>query len=224
MTTNDSVSWYGRLTGTGNLTRVRKQSLLINIAGTVEYKNKRHLTLALLNLRLIRAGQEDFSRDAFAHLRYNYKLSKILIWEAYTQIQSSPIQLLQQRRLIGTGLRLRFFQSPNGRQHIHLGSSVMFEQNKFSEEPDWQGLYRSSNYFALALRTKNQFSIVSTAYWQPVLGLIKNYRFSSESVVSIKITRKLAFNTVFYYNIDKNLPANAPLETYGWRNGVTWEL
>lgn len=222
--TRDSVHWYGNLKGSASLAKVEKQTLQLQINAKVQYKNRRNLTLLLLNLNLLRADKQDFARQAFAHLRYNYKISDTWVWEAFAQVQTSPIQLLQQRDLLGTGVRYRLLKSKDGRQRMYLGAALVGEQNQFTGAETKQSRYRSSNYLSMTLRPSKQVTLITTTYWQPVLGLIENYRLSSEWVLKVDITKKLAFTVDFDYSIDKNLPLGAPNETYAWRNGILWQF
>ena len=222
--TNDSVRWYGHLRGSAALIKVREQSLQLAGEARVQYKTPGHLLLLLLQENLLRAGGNDFSKQAFAHLRYNYKLSDTWVWEAYGQLQTSPLQLLRQRYLVGTGLRWRAFKSGDGRQRLYLGSSWLWENNRFSAPFGGNAWHRSSNYMSVTLRLGQQSSLVGTTYWQPVWGYIHNYRFSTDWLLKIGITKQIALTLDVTYNLDKNLPAGAPAESYVWRNGLVWQL
>ena len=222
--TRDTIHWYGNLRGGISLVKVQQQSLHLHADSKVQYKNNRHLTLLLLHVALLRAGKQDFARQAFAHLRYNYKLSDTWIWEAFAQTQTSPIQLLQQRNLVGTGLRYRLLKSKDGRQRVYLGAAWLLEHSIFSEPDGPKTWHRSSNYISTTFRPGKKITLINTTYWQPVWGLIQNYRLSSEWVLKVDLSKKLAFTIDFEYSIDKNLPLKAPAETYGWRNGISWQL
>lgn len=222
--TTDSVHWYGHVRGSASLAKVKQQSLLIQSQAKVQFKSDPHLGLLLLNLNLLRAGNNDFSRQAFAHLRYNYKISKIWTWEAFTQIQTSPIQLLEKRELLGTGLRLRLLKSSNGRQRIYLGTAWLWEQNRFSEPFGISAKHRSSNYLSSTFRLGAHTLLIQTSYWQPVWNDIRNYRLSTEWLLKISVGKHLAFSVEFDYGIDKNLPLGAAAETFAWRNGISWQF
>lgn len=222
--TVDSVRWYGYLRGSVAVNKVKEQSLILQGQTKVQYKHDRDLALLLLNINLLRAGQQDFSRTAFAHLRYNRKFNDIWVSEAFAQIQTSPIQLLTQRSLVGGGLRWRILKSADKRQRIYAGAALLWEQNRFSTDEGSDVKYRSSNYVSCTFRLGKQVVLINTTYWQPVLGLIRNYRLSSESLLKIDFTKKLALTLEFDYGIDKNLPAGAASETYAWRNGIAWQF
>ncbi|MCB0576025.1 MAG: DUF481 domain-containing protein [Saprospiraceae bacterium] len=222
--TNDSLHWYGHLRGGVSLVRVRQQSLQLLGESRVQYKNGNHLALILLNVNLLRAGGNDFSKQAFGHLRYNYDLSNTWTWEAYAQIQTSPLQLLRQRLLTGTGPRWRAMVSGDGRQRLYLGASWLWEHNVFTEPYKDQNWNRFSSYVSVTLRAGNHTTLTGTTYWQPVWGLIKNYRVSTDWLLKVAITSRIALTVDFTYNLDKNLPPEAPEATYAWRNGITWRL
>ena len=222
--TKDSVRWYGHLRGSAAVVKVKQQSIQLQTQAKVQYKRDPHLTLLLLNLNLLRAGDKDFARHAFAHLRYNYKIGERWTWEAFAQIQTSPIQLLTQRSLLGTGSRIRLFKSEDGRQRVYLGTAWLWEENVFSEPAEKQAWHRSSNYLSMTLRPWKEVALIGTTYWQPVWGYIRNYRFSTDWMLKVDITSKLAFTIDVEYRLDQNLPPGAPAETYAWRNGLMWQL
>jgi hypothetical protein len=222
--TNDSTNWYGHLRGGLSLVKVQEQSLHLNGNVKVQYKSDPHLVLLLLNVNLLRAGNQDFARQAFAHLRHNYKLSETWTWEAFTQVQTSPIQLLERRTLFGTGARWRALKSKDGRQRIYLGAAWLWEQNHFTEPLGSSSWHRSSNYISTTFRPNKKMMVIQTTYWQPVVGYIRNYRLSSDWLLKIELTKKLAFTLDFEYSIDKNLPPGAPNETFIWRNGLSLQL
>lgn len=222
--TKDTVRWYGHLRGSAALVKVQQQSLQLQSQVKIQYKHDPHMALLLLNLNLLRAGNQDFARQAFAHLRYNYKLSETGTWEAFAQVQTSPIQLLRQRNLLGTGPRWRLFKSADGRQRIYLGSAWLWEENSFLEPNGQQSWHRSSNYISMTFRPGTQVTLIGTTYWQPVWGMIRNYRFSTDWLLRVDLSKRLALTIDFEYSVDKNLPPGAPAETYAWRNGIALQL
>ena len=222
--THDSIHWYGYFRGSAAFVKVRDQSFQFQSQAKVQYKSAPHLVLLLLNANLLRAGNNDIARRAFAHLRYNYKMSETLTGEAFVQVQNSPIQLLEQRNLYGVGLRHRLLKSKDGRQRVYAGVAWVYEHNRFTEPNGFSNQHRSSNYLSATFRPNAATTLIQTTYWQPVWGMIKNYRLSSEWVLKWRLGKRLAFSVEFDYNVDWNLPADAPQETIGWRNGLSWEF
>jgi hypothetical protein len=222
--TTDTVHWYGHLRGSSSFVKVMDQSFQFQSQVKVQYKDDPHLLLLLLNAGWLRAGGTDISRQTFAHFRYNYKLSGAWVWEAFAQIQSSPVQLLRQRHLAGTGVRWRALKSKNGRQRIYMGAAWLWEENFFSGDVPSNRWHRSSNYLSSTFRAGKHAALIQTTYWQPVIGYIKNYRLSTEWVLKVDLGKHLALTMEFDYSVDRNLPKEAPQEIIAWRNGLNLQF
>lgn len=222
--TNDSIRWYGSLKGAFNFSKVQDAVYQWQIESRVQYKHQRHLVLLLLSYNLLQAGDNDFVNSAFSHLRYNYKLSDPLVFEAYGQLQSNKLILIRSRVLFGSGLRYRFLLDANNRSRLYLGASCMWEQNDFLEGVGIESWYRLGSYISVSLRLKNNITFIGTNYWQPVIGLIKNNRLLSDWTLLLPITKRLIFSLDFTYTRETGLPDGAPPYTLTWRNGLTWKL
>jgi hypothetical protein len=223
--TNDSTRWYGTLRGAANLVKVREQSLLLHAEARTQWRAGRKIALLLLNSDFLRAGNNNFTNAHFAHLRYNYHLWRSVTVEAFGQVQQNRLLLLRARALAGTGLRWRPYRSASGKSRAYLGASLMQEWNTFVGTEAPARYLRSSMYASITLRTNAGALLQGTAYYQPVLGLASNYRFSTEWALELPlIGKKLAFSSSFNVGLDNALPAAAPLRTYAWRNGIVWRL
>jgi len=222
--TNDSTHWYGSLKAAFNYAKVQQTSLQWHAESNVQYKNGRHLSLMLLNYDLLKAGDNDFINNAFAHLRYNYKLTGPLVWEAYTQLQTNKLLFIRTRFLAGTGLRRRFFLTSDERSRLYFGASWMWEQNDFIGEQGFRSWHRASTYVSVSLRFKNNMTLIGTQYWQPVIGFIKNYRALTDWTLALPLSKRLSFVVDFTFTREIGLPSEAPSETVSWKNGVTWRF
>lgn len=222
--TNDSTRWYGHVKAALNLTKVQQTTIQWSAESKVQYKNQRHLSLLLLNYDLLKAGDNDFVNSAFSHLRYNYKLTDPLVWEAFTQLQTNKLLFIRTRFLLGTGLRRRFFLAENGRSRIYAGASWMWEQNDFISEEGFRSWHRFSSYVSATFRLGNNLSLIGTNYWQPVIGRIKNYRILSDWTLNLPVSKKLSFTLDFTFTKEIGLPVEAPSETIIWKNGLTLRL
>lgn len=223
--TNDSLRWYGALKGSFAMAKVKERTIVLHAESRAQYKHRRNVWLLLLNANFLNAGGRDFSNSAFAHLRYNYKLTKPLSLEVYTQQQTNRLLLIKNRTLFGTGLRRRFFLNYSTNSRLYLGTAWLYEQNYFTENYGSRHWHRWSNYATVTLRKpKSGIVLQGTTYWQPAFADFKNYRFSSEWSLELPLGKHLRFSTDFAYSADRGLPEAAPLETYNWQNGVVWRL
>lgn len=222
--TNDSTRWYGTVKAAATLTKIAQQSLQIGSGIRVQYKHDPHMVPWLANGTLLRAGQQDFTRQLFGHVRYNYKINSVWSTETFVQVSANPVQLLQERSLVGAGLRFRALKSKNGRQRIYLGAAALWERNRFSDPFGTLYRQRFSGYFSLTLKAGKYAVLYSTTYYQPVWGLAGYFRFSTEWNLQVPVGEHLSFTTDYTYGIDRDLPEAASAYTYTWINGLMWHF
>ena len=223
--TNDSLRWYGALKGSYATTQVQQRTTVLKAEAHVQYKKHRHIALLLLNSDFLRAGNQDFVNNRFVHLRYNYKWTPSLAWELLSQQQTNKLILIQQRSLLGTGLRKRFFIDQKSNSRLYLGSTYLYERNQFVGESSVVHWHRISNYFTTTLRHQPSGGVLQvTAYWQPVIGQFKNYRLSTECTLELPIGKHLRYATDFALSKDTGLPESAPSQIFNWQNGLVWRL
>lgn len=218
--TNDTTHWYGSLRLAANVNKVKDQVLQFNSTGHVQYKNGRSLTLLLLDANFLRAGNKDFNQSAFAHLRYNFDLTRPLVAEAYLQAQFNKLLLIELRALAGAGLRFRLFKSQDGNQRIYGGLAYLIEQNKFLEGIPAKTWHRASAYLSFTFRPWPDVKLVNTTYYQPTLLRFSKPRISTEWRLDMPLGKKLSFFSDFRFSVDKSLPVEAPGTVYVWMNGV----
>lgn len=222
--TNDTTKWYGFVRFGATLSKVKDDILQFNSTGQVQYKNKKTLSLLLLDARLLRAGDQDFNRSGFAHFRYNRDLTDPLKLEAFAQAQFNKLLLIESRTLAGSGLRYRLLKSKNGKHRIYSGLAMLFERNVFLENLGEQEWWRLSSYVSMTFRPWEGVKLVSTTYFQPQIDRWENYRMSTEWRLDMPLGKKLSFYTDFSLSIDQSLPDDAPTSVYAWVNGLTWRF
>ena len=218
--TNDSTYWYGTLRLGANMVKVKEEVVRFKGTGQIQYKKGRSMTLLLADGNFLRAGNKDFNKKLFGHLRFNYKLGETLTSEAFVQGQYNKLLLLRLRALVGTGLRFRFLKSMDGQQRVYGGMAYIYEANRFLEEIPDRNWHRLSTYVSFTFHPWEGVKLINTTYFQPVLSDFGNYRFATEWRLDTPLGKKMTFFTDFSMSIDQSLPVGAPTNTYAWLNGV----
>lgn len=222
--TNDSVHWYGHLRLGANFVKVQEEIMQLNANAQVEHKMGKSLLLFLMDARFLRAGGTDFNNAGFAHLRYNRKLTDPLSIEFFTQAQYNHLLFIELRALVGGGLRYRIFKSANGKNRVYAGAAYLFEHNQFTDETEDRHWHRLSSYLSFTFRPWPGVTLVSTTYFQPKITYWPNHRFATEVRLDTPLGKKLSFFTDFSLQADTALPADAPVNTYAWQNGLTYKF
>lgn len=174
----------------------------------------------------------NFVNNRFAHLRYNYTFQPRLTLEAFSQLQFDEIQLIRNRSLTGTGLRIKITESDTS--SLFLGAIVMYEyEEEFVETDDPQPSeidlinrdIRASTYVSAAYAFTSFFSIDHVTYYQPNLRNFQDFRVSSETVVTVNVSRKISFKTYFQLIYDSRPPDPAvPNTMYSLTTGLSFSI
>jgi len=89
---------------------------------------------------------------------------------------------------------------------------------------DTERHWRWSNYFSFTVFPADNFSIVSTSYFQPVFTNFSDYRISSQNAIYFKMTTRLSFKTAFNYNYDSTPVMGVPKEQYNLSSGIVYNF
>ncbi len=219
----DTSGWSGSISLNIDLKKNTAKIFKINNKIHIQYKNKKNLVLLMNDINYERFDGKSIISNSIQHFRYNYKLTKRTALEAFTQSQFNSISKVDFRWLLGTGLRFKLSQSENYK--FYLGSLIMYEYDKSTEEvPVINKDVRSSTYFSFSLYPTENISIVSTTYYQPKIDAFKDYRISSESSIAFSLYKNLGFKSTFNYFFDE-FPVNGiPKTQYAFTNGLIYSF
>ncbi len=214
----DTTGWAGTVGGDFALTNYGQKVYSINANAHLQYKTKKSLYLFLGGYGFLKGDNLSFVDNSFVHLRYNYKLTKILRWEAFTQLQQNAITKIQFRYLVGTGPRFKLLESQKIK--LYLGILPMFEIEQELENPQQVRDWRCSNYLSLTILFNKQTEFISTTYYQPVLFDIGDYRLFNQSSFNIKASKTISVAIKWNYQYDASPPAGVPADTYNLSTGI----
>lgn len=217
----DTSGWSGSINLNLDLKKNVSTIFRINNRIHIQYKNKKNLVLFMNDINYERFDGSSIISNATQHLRYNYKTSKKIALEAFSQSQFNSISKIDYRWLIGIGIRFKL--SSSEKYKFYLGTLVMYEYEKSTDEiPVINKDLRFSNYFSFSLYPSDNVSIVSTTYYQPKMNSFKDFRISSESFIAISIYKNLGFKSSFNYYFDKFPVEGIPKSQYSFTNGLIY--
>jgi len=225
--------WVTEVNLTLGLTRNKAgQTVSLGSRGRLEHlKNKRRwLLFGSYNLTQFKdvdepdAVPKNFANNAYGHLRYNYEISDLLTWEAFSQTQFDEVQEMQIRVLNGTGPRFKLIE--NEKLHLFLGALYMYEYEETTDlsELTYNRTHRLSSYASLGLQVTETFTVNHVTYFQPDLTNWQDYRISTETTLAFNITNKLSFTTYFQLVYDTRPPITVPETMYVLNNGLRLAL
>lgn len=145
--------------------------------------------------------------NGFVHLRtLRHFDNSAYLAEVFAQWQFDKFILLQNRFLLGTGLRFdlsRLLTEGHDEDKdwkIFAGVGLMYEYEDYMTEPmTIIRLWRSTNYLSALWDIGDNLSIKLVNYYQPAISQFSNYRFSTDLGVDFKLFKQLSFEVAFNY-------------------------
>lgn len=220
---SDSAGWLGQVGLNFAGQRNTVSFLLLATTGVVEYKSKntKDFWLLITELNFLSAEGLKFNNTGFGHLRYNRKVSNSIRWEFFSQAQYNGITKINMRGLLGTGPRFKL--TPYERAKFYFGIAGMFEYEEskdFDTHLTYHRDFRMSSYLSFTLEPESDVTFASTIYAQPLVRDFADYRITSESTLSVKVTTKLTFTSSFRYSYDTFPPLGIPKGNFNFANGI----
>lgn len=200
---SDSAKWTGSVSLDVSLIKNTNNIFRVANKAHIQYNDKINLWLFVNDINLQKIEGSSLVNRGTQHLRYNRKISDKIKWEAFAQGQYDAISEIDYRGLVGTGPRFKLSKSDNYR--FYLGTLVMYEYEKASKgiQSRIQNDIRGSAYLSFSLYPTENFSVISTSYYQPKINAFSDYRFSSNTSILFKIYEDLAFKTSFNFFHDE---------------------
>ncbi|MCY2687973.1 DUF481 domain-containing protein [Salinimicrobium sp. TH3] len=193
----------------------------IDAALTTQLKSKdlRKIYFFLGNYKLIDSGEENLQNAWFLHGRFNYKFSQLLRFETFLQGQYNQLLVVEQRNLIGAGLRVKWIDKE--RFTGYAGNSYLYEMESSDRAGTTNYNHRNSTYLTLSYKAKSQkFSITNTVYYQPLYRDVKDYRILEQFRLDIPLSTWLKVFTLYNYYFDSKTPLNTEEYTSNLNLGV----
>lgn len=218
----DSVGWFGDAGINFTTSRNTVSYLTLGVNTGLQYKSINSILLLLTDFNLVQAGGSDFANNGFAHLRFNTKLSKVIRWEIFSQVQYNNLTNTDLRYIAGTGPRFKL--TPYETAKFYWGIAYMFEYEELVKPLVTHRDHRLSSYFTFTLTPVENVSFISTTYVQPLLKDLADYRLLNENVLTLAITGNLSLDIRFQVSYDEEPPEGVPQVIYKSVNGLTYQF
>lgn len=215
---NDTNGFVGRSDLNFNINQNVQQVMSFGINVHAQYQYNKHRILGISDLAIIKGANQDFLNNGYQHLRYSYKIAKLITWENFLQAQYNLVLKLDKRYLAGSGPRFRVIKKKHFR--LYAASLYMYEFQSQDQERIIQYNHRSSSYISFNI-DYDKFDFTTTGFYQPLLSDFNNYRIAIDSNLGITINTHFSFRVGFNMLYDTHQPPGIPDLVYGLRNGIS---
>lgn len=219
---SDTTGWLGNVGASFSLTKNTQEVFSSDLDAHVQYKSPKSLYLVLGSYGFLKGAGTRLIDNTFLHFRYNYKLNRLLRWEAFTQVQQNVITGISSRFLIGTGPRFKLRSTKLIR--LYAASLLMYEREEETLNNITHSNIRNSSYVSFTITPNKQVEIISTSFFQPLLDNWNDYRFLNQVSVRVKAGKKLGLKLKWNYLNDSRPVKGIPAVNYNLSTGVDYEF
>ncbi len=185
-------------------------------------------------------GQSRHQKDTdnlYAHLRYISAIDLLPIYsnnlraEYFGQIQRDEFKLIEERGLLGVGLRYKLFEllnsiSPNvfRTSRGYLGAGGLYERIGYTSDDPIENNVRLNTYFAYVMEFSRDASFSYNFYYQPKINYFSDYAISNKFELKVKIFEKFFLSFNAYYDVDSIPPHSVETNDYGQKTNLIFEF
>ncbi len=220
---SDTTGWMGSAGASISLTQNVTQIFSADLDAHIQYKSKKSLFLFLGSYGFLKGDGKKLIDNTFFHFRYNYKITSILRWEVFTQLQQNVIANIRSRYLLGTGPRFKILSTNLIR--LYAATLIMYEREK---EKNVNGTlhtdFRSSSYISFTITPNKMLEIISTTFFQPLLNNWNDYRILNQASLRVKAGKKLSLRINWNYLNDSYPVAGIPSVSYTLSTGFNYDF
>ncbi|WP_066217885.1 DUF481 domain-containing protein [Formosa haliotis] len=202
-----------------------KRIFTFNNYSYIEYRKQKHLLAFTASLDIKRVDGSDIKNKGTYQIRYDYYKSKTFIPEVFFQVYTNTIANIDNRILVGGGPRFQFIK--NDDLMMSIGTYLMYVYEH--EDNDDAGLgtiyhndIRACASYTLVYNLVKNISFKISAFYQPKINLMKDYRFDFFTRVSLKVYKNLDFNLSYVLNYDSYPAKDIPTTQYQFFNGLSY--
>ena len=187
-----------------------------------------HWLRAYAGMERLEQKGKDILDNRYLHLRYNYRFSERFRSFHFFQLQANQNLLLDQRRLLGSGLRYRVLEGDRSR--LEVGSGFMLEVEHLNdgklgpeEDADSESV-RMTNLVVGSGSLGEGSRWVTVVYYQPNVKDFKDYRLAGEAGLGVGIIASLQLDVALTWRHDSRAPAELEENDLGLRTGFTYHI
>ena len=214
---SDEKGWSGIMEFAFDYNKSTQTNWEFSTTSYLQWDNHKWSILLLNEINLDRAGGVDFANDGYQHLRISNHTNDIFSIESFLQNQYDPVRNIENRKLYGLGLRVKF------KDQNFFGVSSFYENEVLTDNiVDYT--FRLNFYLQLKIVLSSILSFNTTTYLQPDLSEFSDCKISNETELLTSITDKISFTNTFSVSYDTYPALWVPELIYNFKSGLIYEF
>ena len=149
--------------------------------------------------RAFEKDKEDFSKKGFVHLRTARPILAYTDIEGFIQKEANHFIDLENRELLGAGLRINQFDA------LYWGIGIMHEMEKYNNILQEQNFIKSTNYLNYQVNILQIVELQNVVYYQFKLENPEDYRILWDGNLTFQTSKGISFHINTHYRFDKSI-------------------
>ncbi|MCY4401028.1 MAG: DUF481 domain-containing protein [Candidatus Poribacteria bacterium] len=216
--------WYNNLNLDLTYRTGNTELLTLRTRFRSDYLSKKHHSFIFGSLQQGRKDGVFFTNKGMVHGRIIRKLSNLILIESFIQKQFNESILLDDRNLIGGGIRFAV-RSPKSRHNLYVGIGAMLEHENIKDDEIGNittRIVRSTNYINWTARIDDRLSSSATGYYQVHVRHLADYRILFEGRIMVHLTTKLGIPLRVNFRYDNEPPTDIKKHDLELFNGLSY--
>ena len=168
-----------------------------------------------------KSGIRDINKS-FLHGRHIIQQNKKWAWEAFGQLEQNEFTRLSLRTLAGGGVR-RTLREEADKSAIYLGLGGFYSTERLDDNSTTD-LVRANLYFVVKHAFNQNTHFIGTAYYQPAVSNLGDYRALGQVALSVAISKKLDLKLSLDLANDSQPPTGVKSTDTSFRTGIEYRF
>lgn len=191
---------------------------------------KKHIIRLMGGADFLSENTNIIQSEAYAQIRYNYVVSKYLRGFLFYQSQFNKVILLEDRNLIGTGLKFSFFNNDSSKVGLNIGLGAMYEDEHLNseligvEDIAHTQEFRFANFISFNWQIIKNISLNYIIYYQPAFKNINDIRVLNNLDIQFQISEIFSVQFSLNYLYDSKPPSTIIQHDANFTAGLVFVL
>lgn len=193
----------------------------MSLSGLMQYRSDRFSNLFVIGSEYGKNSGNKNADEHLVHIRHTHVLTSTTDWEGFYQRQENEFTRLEERVLLGSGIRLRLMDEQDLTMTLGLGG---FYESETNEGDVTKEIGRSNVYLSLRNKAQNNILVVTTVYLQNKLDEFSDQRAVGGLSVSIPASAHIDFIVSLDVEHDARPPAGVEKTDWTYKTGIGWKF
>lgn len=220
--TNDTSKYTGFISFSFENSYNIKSSNELGGSFHFQFLNKKTRVFLINDFDYLKTNNELIKNYNLQHIRYNYHLSKRIVFETFLQGQHNQALDLNYRINYGLGLRFKIIQSNSFK--TYLGTLLMREENILKKTNYYKNGTLTDLYMTTYIKFNEKISGTNIFYFQSFIDKDFNHRFLDELELSFIVSKKITIVETFSIIYSKYHPCNIDNCIYNQKTSFKYNL